>query len=105
MLEVALSLLICCSLVCNAILKARFPFKSLVTPIILPGILLLYASLVAKKAACGPPYPKGIPKRWVVPTTTEAPNSPGAFNFTKDRISAATATFILFSFAFATKFS
>ena len=54
-LEVALSLFICCSLVCNAILNAGFPSESLETPIILPGIDLLYSSLVAKKAAWGPP--------------------------------------------------
>ena len=61
MFDVALSLLICCSLVCKAILNALSPFTSLVNPIILPGKLLLYFSLVAKKAACGPPYPNGIP--------------------------------------------
>ena len=53
--DVALSLLICCSLVCRAILSASLPFESLDLPMILPGINLLYSSLVAKKAACGPP--------------------------------------------------
>ncbi len=103
MLDVAFSRLICCSRVCKAIRKARPPSTSLVTPIIRPGILRLYASLVAKYPACGPPYPKGIPKRCVVPTTTSTPNSAGAFNFTNDKISAATATFISLAFAFATK--
>ena len=51
MLDVALSLLICCSLVCKAILRALFPSTSKVTPIILPGIFLLYSFLVAKYAA------------------------------------------------------
>ena len=36
---------------------------------------------------------------------TEAPNSPGAFNLTKDNISAATATLISLSFALATNSS
>ena len=35
-----------------------------------------------------------------MPTTTSAPNLPGASNFTKLNISAATATFIWLSFAF-----
>ena len=83
--------------------KARFPLVSIVTPMILPGILLLYSSLVAKKAACGPPYPIGIPKRCEVPTTTSAPISPGGVNFTNDKISAATATLISAAFALAMK--
>ena len=41
MLEVARPLLMCCSLVCKAMRKARSPFMSLVTPIILPGMYLL----------------------------------------------------------------
>jgi len=48
MLLVALSLLICYSLVCKAILKAWFPWRSLEIPIILPGIFLLYLSTAAK---------------------------------------------------------
>ena len=52
----------------------------------------LYASRVAKKAACGPPYPMGMPKRWVDPTTTSAPHSPGGVSRTRLMISAATAT-------------
>ena len=61
MFEVALSLLMCCSLVCKAILSALFPFLSLETPIILPGMDLLYSFFVAKYPAWGPPYPSGIP--------------------------------------------
>ncbi len=75
--EVAFSRLMCCSLVCNAILNARFPCASILTPINLPGIPLLNSSLVAKNAACGPPYPMGTPKRCADPTATSAPNSPG----------------------------
>ena len=51
MFEVALALFMCCSLVCKAILSAVFSSTSLETPIILPGIDLLYSSFVAKKAA------------------------------------------------------
>ena len=61
MLLVALSRRICCSLVWSAIRSPGLPAASLDTPIILPGILRLYCSLVAKKAACGPPYPIGTP--------------------------------------------
>ena len=39
--DVAFSLLICCSLVWSAILKALFPSTSSLTPIILPGMFLL----------------------------------------------------------------
>ena len=63
MLDVAFSLRICCSRVCKAILNARFPSESTETPMILPGILLLYFSFVAKNAACGPPNPIGTPNR------------------------------------------
>ena len=79
----ALSLLICCSLVCRANLKALLPCLSTETPTILPGIDLLYSSLVAKKAACGPPYPIGIPKRCELPTAISAPSSPGVLSFAR----------------------
>ena len=35
------------------------------------------ASRTARKPACGPPKPRGTPKRWAEPTTTSAPHSPG----------------------------
>ena len=38
-----------------------------------PGMERLYSSRQAMKAACGPPAPMGMPKRWVVPTTMSAP--------------------------------
>jgi len=38
MLEVALSLLMCCSLVCIAILRQGLPSESIVTPMMRPGI-------------------------------------------------------------------
>ena len=43
----------------------------------------LNSSLVAKKAACGPPYPIGIPNRCEFPTTISAPISPGGFKTVK----------------------
>ena len=81
MLLVALSLLICCSLVCKDNLYALLPCLSTDTPTILPGIDLLYSSFVAKKAACGPPYPIGIPNLCELPTAISAPSSLGVFNF------------------------
>ena len=80
MLLVAFSLLMCCSRVCNAILKHLFPFASTLTPMILPGRFLLNASFVAKNAACGPPKPMGTPNRCEFPMAISAPNSPGGVN-------------------------
>ena len=54
-LLVALSRRMCCSLVWSAIRSAAFPSLSRETPMMRPGMKRLYASLVAKKAACGPP--------------------------------------------------
>ena len=61
MLLVALSLLICYSLVVNEILKAGFLWESWDIPMILPGACLIRFNLPPKKAAWGPPYPKGTP--------------------------------------------
>ncbi len=61
MLLVALSLRMCCSLVCNANLRAVLPCTSLDTPTSRPGKFLLNFSFVAIKAACGPPKPIGTP--------------------------------------------
>ena len=47
------------------------------TPTRRPGIARLWASDVAKKAACGPPKPSGTPARWALPTAMSAPHSPG----------------------------
>ena len=91
-LEVALSRFMCCSLVCNAIRKAKLSSESFETPIILPGIFRLYRSFDAKKAACGPPNPIGTPKRCEEPKTTSAPISPGDFNKESANKSVATAT-------------
>ena len=77
MLEVAFSRRMCCSRVCNAMRSAGRPRASTETPMIRPGVWRLYASRVAKNAACGPPNPIGTPKRWALPTTTSAPNAPG----------------------------
>ena len=61
MLLVALSFLICYSLVYKVILNAWLPCASLLTPMILPGIFLMYLLLVAKYPGCGPPNAIGIP--------------------------------------------
>lgn len=88
MLLVALSLLICCSLVCIAILKAWFPCMSLEIPMTRPGIFLLCLSMQAKYPGCGPPYPKGIPILYAEPTAISAPILPGGLNRFRERISA-----------------
>ncbi len=77
--------------------KALFPFLSFEIPIILPGILRLYFSVVAKNAACGPPKPKGTPIRCEEPKTTSAPHSPGGVSNVKLSKSVATAIGILYS--------
>ena len=97
-LEVALSLFMCCSLVWRAILNALFPFLSLETPIILPGMDLLYSFFVAKYPACGPPYPKGIPNLCEVPTTTSQLKSDGFSRIQSESKSAATINFMLWLF-------
>ena len=61
------------------------------TPIKRPGMARLCASFVAKNAACGPPKPMGTPKRWLLPSTTSAPISPGDFNKARAIKSVATA--------------
>ena len=91
-LEVAFSLLICCSLVCSAIRSARLPCASMLTPIKRPGIPLLKSSLVAKKAACGPPNPMGTPKRCALPSAMSAPSSPGGVSRVSASKSVATIT-------------
>ena len=55
MFEVAFSRRMCCSRVWSAMRSAVRPRLSTETPMIRPGIARLCASLVAKKAACGPP--------------------------------------------------
>ena len=75
----------------------------MVTPIIRPGIERLYSSLVAKNAACGPPKPIGIPKRWVEPTTISAPHSPGGVNRVRLIISATTVNLTFCCWAFSAK--
>ncbi len=72
--------------------KAGFPSASTLTPMILPGILLLKSSLAAKKAACGPPKPSGTPNLWLDPIATSAPNSPGGTNKVRASRSVAIAT-------------
>lgn len=89
MLLVALPCLICCSRVCKVNRYAFLLFESIDSPIILPGISRLKKSLAAKKAACGPPYPSGTPKRCEFPNAISAPISFGLFNKHSDNISVA----------------
>ena len=96
----AFSLRICCSLVCKAILKAFAPCLSFDTPIILPGIFLLKISEVAKKAACGPPYPIGTPNLCVFPTAASAPISAGVFNILRANKSVDRQVYIFDCLAF-----
>ena len=77
MFEVALSRRMCCSLVLIAIRSARSPWLSRETPMMRPGILRTYCSLVAMNAACGPPKPIGTPKRCALPTAMSAPQLAG----------------------------
>ena len=96
MFEVALSLLMCCSLVWRAILKAKLSCLSDEIPMILPGIFLTFSFLsieivfVAKNAAWGPPKPIGIPNLWAEPKQISAPICPGGFVMVKANKSEAT---------------
>ncbi|MNY08877.1 hypothetical protein D3C86_1417550 [compost metagenome] len=92
MLLVAFSRRMCCSRVCMARRRAGLPKRSMDTPTRRPGMSRLKASRVAKKAAWGPPKPSGTPKRWALPSTTSAPNSPGGVSTVRASRSAATAT-------------
>ena len=47
------------------------------------------------KAACGPPFPIGTPKRWLLPTTTSAPCAPGLSRSTAASGSVATTNYIV----------
>ena len=62
------------------------------TPTMRPGIWRLWSSRVDRYAACGPPKPRGTPKRCVEPTAMSAPNSPGGRSSVSARRSAATTT-------------
>jgi len=61
-------------------------------PTILPGISLNRGFLHAINAACGPPYPSGVPSRWLLPTTMSTPYSPGALIRVRDNKSVAHTT-------------
>ena len=82
----------CCSRVCRAMRYAWCPRASTDMPMIRPGACRTNDSRVAKKAACGPPYPSGTPKRWELPTTASAPISPGGVRSVSASRSLATAT-------------
>ena len=75
--------------------KQRLPWASILTPMIRPGMVRLKSSLVAKKAACGPPNPIGTPSLCEDPMATSAPNSPGGVNRVSDKRSVAIITMAL----------
>ena len=70
----------------------KYFFSYLVTPIILPGINLRNSFFVEKNPAWGPPYPMGIPNRWLDPTAMSTPNSPGGRNMVSAKRSVAQVT-------------
>ena len=72
--------------------KAVFPLRSMEAPISRPGMLRMFLSRAAKKAACGPPNPIGTPNLCELPMTTSAPNSPGGLSKTRLIGSDATVT-------------
>ena len=92
MFEVALSRRMCCSRVWIAMRSARLPWLSRETPMMRPGILRTYCSLVAMNAACGPPKPIGTPKRWAQPTAMSAPHEAGVLSITSASGSHAATT-------------
>ncbi len=94
-LEVAFYLLICCYLVCKAILYPRFPYASFDIPIILPGIFLTLAFFVAKNPEYGPPKPIGTPNLWEEPKQISAPIEPGDFVTVSPSKSEATTLTVL----------
>ena len=61
------------------------------TPMMRPATERLCSSRVAKKAACGPPKPIGMPKRCDEPSAMSAPISPGDLSRTSAIRSEATA--------------
>ncbi len=48
-----------------------------------PAMERTWLSRVAKKAACGPPKPIGMPKRWAEPRAMSAPMAPGDLSSTR----------------------
>mmetsp|Transcript_135888 Transcript_135888/g.271089 ORF Transcript_135888/g.271089 Transcript_135888/m.271089 type:complete len:252 (-) Transcript_135888:1003-1758(-) len=88
--DVAFSRRICCSRVCRVSLYAGLPWRSMLSPMIRPGILRTCFFFVAIYAADGPPNHIGTPKRCMEPTTMSAPNSFGGFAATSASGSAAT---------------
>lgn len=60
----------------------------------------LNCSVQAKKAACGPPKPRGTPKRCALPSDMSHPNSFGLFNKHNDNKSVAQTTKVPFFLAF-----
>ena len=90
MLLVAFSRRMCCSRVCSASRSAGAPSASTLTPTSRPGIDRSRPLRTAMKPACGPPKPSGTPNRWLLPTATSAPSSPGLASRVRASRSAAT---------------
>ena len=101
MLLVALSLLMCCSLVSNVFAKALSPSLAvMVTPTIRPGICLvsLLSNCIARIPNNGPPKFNGPPPIvWPSPIHISAPYSPGGFISANEFISAPITTLTPFS--------
>ncbi len=76
MLDVAFSRRMCCSRVCRASRCAGRPAASTDTPTSRPGRDRRNSSRVARKPACGPPKPRGTPKRCDDPTRRRRPARP-----------------------------
>ena len=92
--EVALSRRICCSLVCNANLKAGLPWVSIDCPTSRPGSDLSNPLFTAINPACGPPKPTGTPNLCAEPTAISAPYSPGdlkSVNASRSQLTIANA--------------
>ena len=69
------------------------PAASWLVPMMRPGMVRMSFWRVAMKAACGPPNPSGMPKRWAEPITTSAPWAPADFSSTAASGSVPTQTF------------
>jgi hypothetical protein len=77
MFELAFSRRMCCSRVCSAMRSALLAAGVNRDTDDAAGTERLYSSRVAKKAACGPPKPSGMPKRCDEPSAMSAPMAPG----------------------------
>ncbi len=56
------------------------------------GVIDVEGNLVYYNEPCGPPYPRGTPKRCEFPTAMSAPHSPGGVSNARLRRSVAAIT-------------